>query len=100
MRKRKNCGTQEKRKRRENIGKCGKRKNCGKQEKRKRRESSGKHEKRQKKKPAKIAKNAKKKTRFAVLKNAQIHQNSITILIFKSKKKGNRRVLILSTADF
>ena len=50
MRKRKNCGTQEKRKRRENIGKCGKRKNCGKQEKRKRRESSGKHEKRQKNK--------------------------------------------------
>ena len=94
MRKRKNCGTQEKRKRRENIGKCGKRKNCGKQEKRKRRESSGKHEKRQKK----PRKNCEK--RFAVLKNAQIHQNSITILIFKSKKKGNRRVLILSTADF
>ena len=62
MRKRKNCGTQEKRKRRENIGKCGKRKNCGKQEKRKRRESSGKHEKRQKKKnPQKLRKTQKKK---------------------------------------
>lgn len=61
MRKRKNCGTQEKRKRRENIGKCGKRKNCGKQEKRKRRESSGKHEKRQKKTPQKLRKTQKKK---------------------------------------
>ena len=88
MRKRKNCGTQEKRKRRENIGKCGKRKNCGKQEKRKRRESSGKHEKRQKKTPQKLRKTQKKKPASQFSKMPKYIKIQLQFLFSSRKKKG------------
>ena len=88
MRKRKNCGTQEKRKRRENIGKCGKRKNCGKQEKRKRRESSGKHEKRQKKTRKNCEKRKKKKPASQFSKMPKYIKIQLQFLFSSRKKKG------------